>query len=115
MEGLRERDLGVLEGLTTDEMKKDYPKEFESFLTLGPDYQLLGRRKLSTILRSMLKCIESNCRPTFRKVDRSGHARRILGAIFRFVLDIPLEAQRNFVLLNCSINRLNRTDKGWNW
>ena len=36
-----------------------------------------------------------------------------MGAIFRFVLDIPLEAQRNFVLLNCSINRLNRTDKGW--
>ena len=31
-----------------------------------------------------------------------------LGAIFRYVLNIPLDAERNFVLLNCSINRLEK-------
>ena len=37
-----------------------------------------------------------------------------LGAIFRYVLSIPLDADRNFVLLNCSVNRLEKTDTGWN-
>ena len=35
-----------------------------------------------------------------------------LGAIFRYVLKIPLDAERNYVLLNCSINRFEKTDKG---
>ena len=29
------------------------------------------------------------------------------------VLGIPLELTRNYALLNCSINRLNKTEDGW--
>ncbi len=113
MEGLRERDLGVLEGLTTEEMKKDHPKEFESFLTLGPDYQLPGGESFQQFFDRCSSALNQIAdRHSGKSIGVVTHG-GFLGAIFRFVLDIPLEAQRNFVLLNCSINRLNRTDKGW--
>ena len=36
-----------------------------------------------------------------------------LGTCLRYVLGIPLELTRNYALLNCSINRLNKTEDGW--
>ena len=38
----------------------------------------------------------------------------VLGALFRYVLNVPLEKERNFVLLNCSLNRIEKKDKVWN-
>jgi len=38
----------------------------------------------------------------------------VLGAIFRYVLRIPLDADRNFVLLNCSLNRIQKDGGCWN-
>ena len=38
----------------------------------------------------------------------------VLGVIFRYVLNLSLEAERNFVLLNCSLNRIERKQNGWN-
>ena len=29
-------------------------------------------------------------------------------------MNIPLDAERNFVLLNCSVNRLEKIESGWN-
>jgi probable phosphoglycerate mutase len=37
----------------------------------------------------------------------------VLGAIFRKVLGIGLDAPRNFLLLNCSVNRIQKSSKGW--
>ena len=37
----------------------------------------------------------------------------VLGVIFRYVLKIPLTASRNFVLLNCSLNRIQKDEKSW--
>ena len=34
--------MGVLEGLTTDEMLVNYPQEYQSFRNDGPDYQIPG-------------------------------------------------------------------------
>ena len=42
MESLRERDLGVLEGMTTDEMLQKNPAEYQSFRNDGPEYQVPG-------------------------------------------------------------------------
>ena len=52
-----------------------------------------------------------NALPKNRNCDTHGG---FLGAIFRYVLNIPLDAERNFVLLNCSVNRLEKSENGWN-
>ena len=114
MESLRERDLGVLEGLTTNEMIVKYPQEYQSFRNDGPEYQVPGGESF--------KQFYDRCSGALEEVAVRNPGKRIgvvthggfLGAIFRYVLNIPLDAERNFVLLNCSVNRLEKTESGWN-
>ena len=107
-ESLRERDLGVIEGLTTDEMLEKYPQEYQSFRNDGPEYQFRGVKVFASfmiVVRALLKMWQ--CVILGKKIGLVTHG-GFLGAIFRYVLNIPLDAERNFVLLNCSINRLEK-------
>ena len=114
MESLRERDLGVLEGLTTDEMLKKHPSEYQSFRNDGPDYQVPGGESFRQFCDRCSQALEEvSSRHPGERIGLVTHG-GFLGAIFRYVLKIPLDAERNYVLLNCSINRLEKTDKGWN-
>jgi probable phosphoglycerate mutase len=114
MPELRERDLGVLEGLTTDEMLVKQPAVYQSFLHNGPDYQPPGGESFTQFSKRCSAAIEhlASKHPT-GKIAVVTHG-GVLGAIFRYVLNIPLDAERNFVLLNCSINRIQKTEGGWN-
>ena len=114
MESLRERDLGVLEGLTTDEMLQKHPSEYQSFRNDGPDYQVPGGESFRQFCDRCSHALEEvAARHPGERIGLVTHG-GFLGALFRYVLKIPLDAERNYVLLNCSINRLEKTDKGWN-
>ena len=114
VESLRERDLGVLEGLTTDEMLQKHPSEYQSFRNDGPDYQVPGGESFRQFCDRCSQALEEvSARHPGERIGLVTHG-GFLGAIFRYVLKIPLDAERNYVLLNCSINRLEKTDKGWN-
>ena len=114
MESLRERDLGVIEGLTTDEMLEKYTQEYQSFRNDGPEYQVPGGESFRQFYDRCSGALEDVAmRNPGKKIGLVTHG-GFLGAIFRYVLNIPLDAERNFVLLNCSINRLEKTDSGWN-
>ena len=114
VEYLRERDLGVLEGLTTDEMLQKHPSEYQSFRNDGPDYQVPGGESFRQFCDRCSQALEEvSARHPGERIGLVTHG-GFLGAIFRYVLKIPLDAERNYVLLNCSINRLEKTDKGWN-
>jgi len=114
MESLRERDLGVLEGLTTDEMLVTKPEEYQSFREDGTDYQVPGGESFRQFYNRCSQALEDIAhKHPGKKIGVVTHG-GVLGAIFRYVLQIPLEAERNFVLLNCSINRLEKTNGGWN-
>jgi probable phosphoglycerate mutase len=114
MESLRERDLGVLEGLTTDEMLVNKPEEYQSFREHGTDYQVPGGESFRQFYNRCSQALEDIAsKHPGKKIGVVTHG-GVLGAIFRYVLQIPLEAERNFVLLNCSINRLEKTNGGWN-
>ena len=114
MPELRERDLGVLEGLTTDEMLVEHPDVYRSFREDGPEYQPPGGESFKQFYYRCSSAIEhlASEHPS-GKIAVVTHG-GVLGAIFRYVLNIPLNAERNFVLLNCSINRIRKTEDGWN-
>ena len=114
MESLRERDLGVLEGLTTVEMEKDRPEEYDAFRNAGPEYQVPGGESYHQFYDRCSGALEELAHRHPGKVIGIVTHGGFLGAIFRYVLNIPLDAERNFVLLNCSINRLEKSAKGWN-
>ena len=114
MESFRERDLGVLAGLTTEEMKVKYPQEYQSFRNDGPEYQVPGGESFRQFYERCSGTLEEVAvRNPGKKIGVVTHG-GFLGAIFRYVLNIQLDAERNFVLLNCSLNRLEKTESGWN-
>ena len=111
---LARTDLGVLEGLTTDEMLATKPEEYQSFREDGTDYQVPGGESFRQFYNRCSQALEDIAsKHPGEKVGIVTHG-GVLGAIFRYVLQIPLEAERNFVLLNCSLNRLAKTKGGWN-
>jgi probable phosphoglycerate mutase len=113
-EDLRERDLGVLEALTTDEMLELQPDAYRSFRNGGPEYVPPGGESFKQFCDRCANAVEeiagSHEGAKIGIVTHGG----VLGAIFRHVLKIPLEAERNFVLLNCSLNRIEKKANGWN-
>ena len=112
--GLRERDLGVLEGLNTTEMEETQPDVYTSFRNDGPDFQVPGGESFRQFYERCLMAIEELA--SMHKGSRIAVVTHggVLGAIFRYVLKLSLEADRNFVLLNCSLNRIEHKSGGWN-
>ena len=113
MKSLRERDLGILEGLTTTEMLEQFPMEYQSFRNEGPKYQVPGGESyLQFYDRCRTVLEELAIRHAGSKIAMVTHG-GFLGAIFRYVLNLPLQAKRNFLLLNCSVNRIEKSESGW--
>lgn len=112
MKELRERDLGVLEGLTTEEMLVEQPSVYQSFRENNPSYKPPGGESFCQFFDRCSSGIETICNHhPGKKIVAVTHG-GVLGAVFRYILKLPLDAERNFVLLNCSINRLRRFSVG---
>jgi len=112
-EDLRERDLGILEALTTNEMLEREAEAYQSFRHDGPEYVPPGGESFKQFCQRCSNALEeialAHEGATIGIVTHGG----VLGALFRHVLNIPLEKERNFVLLNCSLNRFEKKTNGW--
>ena len=113
-EDLRERDLGVLEALTTEEMLESEAETYRSFRHDGPEYVPPGGESFKQFCDRCSRAVEGIALAhEGAKIGIVTHG-GVLGALFRYVLNVPLEKERNFVLLNCSLNRIEKKDKVWN-
>jgi 2,3-bisphosphoglycerate-dependent phosphoglycerate mutase len=113
-EDLRERDLGVLEALTTDEMLEREPDAYHSFRNDGPEYVPPEGESFKQFCDRCANALEEIAvAHEGAKIGIVTHG-GVLGAFFRYAMNVPLEAERNFVLLNCSLNRFEKKEKGWN-
>ena len=111
---LRERDLGVLEALNTDEMMERYPEVYASFRNDGPDFQVPKGESFRQFYNRCADAIEEIAeKHPGAKVALVTHG-GVLGAVFRYILKLSLDSERNFVLLNCSLNRIEKKKDGWN-
>lgn len=112
-EDLRERDLGVLEGLTTTEMLEREPEVYRSFRNEGSKYVPPGGESFEQFYERCASAVEQiSAAHEGSKIGVIAHG-GVLGAFFRYTMNIPLEAERNFVLLNCSLNRFEKKEKDW--
>jgi len=107
---LRERNLGIFEGLTKPEMKSQFPEAFNKYQNQDPGYAVpKGESIKQCYARStaFLKEIpEKHPGETIVVVTHGG----VLNAYFRFIIGLPLEAPRRYQLFNASINRFSYTD-----
>ena len=111
---LRERDLGVMQGLTTQEMLERCPDVFDSFRNAGPDYIVPDGESFRQFHERCVEALEDYVsRHQGERVLLVTHG-GVLGAIFRYVAQVPLEAPRGYVLLNCSVNVVDKLGDSWN-
>ena len=101
---LRERSLGIFEGLSMEEVKRKYPHEFNLYKTAGPDYVVPGGESRRQQFERAIDCIKNiaECHIGERIVIVTHGG--VLNGLFRYVLDIPISVPTRFKLFNASIN-----------
>lgn len=105
--GLRERHLGIMQGLTMEEFKEAYHEEYKKFASSDPDYIIpegeSARQRYDRAIDTFNKIINDYKGKNLLIVAHGG----ILDSIFRYVLNIPIKQKRSFSLINASINKFS--------
>ncbi len=106
--------MGIFQGLTIEEMKERYPKDYETYKNSNPDYCVSqGESKQQRYNRS-IECFDElaakHIGETITIVTHGG----VLNCLFRYVIGIGLEAPRYFKILNTSINIFTFNTGNWN-
>ncbi|KFA94766.1 histidine phosphatase family protein [Archangium violaceum] len=99
---LRERGLGILEGLTRDEAGQRHPEVFAEYAAGGPDFIIPGGESATQRLRHAVECLEElGARHVGTRVVVVTHG-GVLSSLFRHCLGIPPGVPRAFSVLNAS-------------
>ena len=110
---LRERHLGIFQGLSGDEIKLKYPEEYRLHRTVGPDYVIPGGESVRQQIARNVTCLseisEKHSGETIVVVTHGG----VLSGLFRHTLSIPLEAPRRFEFTNAGLNVFHYQDGTW--
>lgn len=107
---LRERGLGILEGLTRDEARQRHPEVFAEYSAGAPDYVVPGGESTSQRLRHAVECLrELGDRHRGERVVVVTHG-GVLSLLFRHSLGIPPQAPRGFSVLNAGWNQFDYHD-----
>ncbi|MEX0960855.1 MAG: histidine phosphatase family protein [Burkholderiales bacterium] len=103
---LRERHLGVLQGLTGDEARGRTPAVWTVFRTRAPNADLEAGESLAEFSTRVLAALEGIAREKAGKriaiVTHGG----VLDAAYRRARGIPLDLPRDFPIYNASVNLL---------
>ncbi len=111
--GLRERNLGILQGLTKNEFKDRFPLEYKKFRSGDADYVLPNgesrRQRFNRNWRCLQDIVERHQNDKLLIVAHGG----VLDTVFRAVLQIPIDDERRFSLINGSINSFSFENGKW--
>ncbi len=101
---LRERNLGIFQGLRSEEIKTAYPEEYELYRSRDPDHMIPGGESLRQQVERNISCLEelaqNHSGESIVVVTHGG----VLSGLFRHTLSIPLQAPRRFEFMNSSLN-----------
>ncbi|HEX9663992.1 MAG TPA: histidine phosphatase family protein [Candidatus Binatia bacterium] len=112
-ERLRERHLGVFQGLSGDEIKDKHPEEYRLHRTLGPEYVIPGGESVRQQVARNVACLdEIALKHPGEKVVVVTHG-GVVSGMFRHALDIPLDAPRRFEFVNAGLNVFAYEDGHW--
>jgi probable phosphoglycerate mutase len=110
---LRERHMGIFQGLTADEAEARYPQEFSRFKSRDPDFAIPGGESASQLYRRAVDSFTGLALrypgQTLATVTHGG----ILAMLYRHAKNMPLEAPRDFSIHNTGINRFHFTAGAW--
>jgi probable phosphoglycerate mutase len=110
---LRERNLGVFQGLTGAECERRFPEHYARFRSRDPEHVIPGGESA----RQMYQRVSD----AFTALAREHEGARlvvvthggVLDALYRFVHGVPLDQPRDFPVYNASLNRVSLTNARW--
>jgi probable phosphoglycerate mutase len=109
---LRERHLGVLQGLTYAELEKTNHAVLEGMKGRDPDYRIPGGESARDRFARNVACLEElAARHPGRTILVVCHG-GVLRSFMDRALDLPLARQRTFSLVNAAINGFSISDAG---
>ena len=114
-ERLRERNLGIFEGLTLEEIAVKYPDEYRIYTDFNPhpDFIIPKGENIKQMLERLILCLNAiaaaNPDGKVALVTHSGP----LDAILRWVVNIPLNFPRKFKIFNASISTFCVENNNW--
>ena len=110
---LRERHLGIFQGLSGDEIDAKYPAERRLMRTMGPGYVIPdGESMVQQVERNVgfLDALaQKHSGETVVIVTHGG----VVSGFFRHTLAIPLDAPRRFEFVNAGLNIFAHEDGNW--
>ena len=109
---LRERNVGILSGLTFDTIRTGHADIWERYFDV--DYIIPQGESLSQILdrgKSFLSYVAEEHRQNERIVAVSHGA--FISTMLRHILHIPHNAPRSFTLYNCALNIIEYSQEAW--
>jgi len=110
---LRERNMGIFQGLTSAEVQARYPDEYARFSSNDPDHVIPDGESMRQLLARSLACIAELARRhagmTLAAVTHGG----VLAMLYRHTKAMPLTAPRNFHLHNTGVNRFRHRRGTW--
>ena len=110
---LRERHLGIFQGLTSEEMKEKYPEEYKLHRTLGPDYVIPGGESVrQQVARNIAYLNEIGAKHAGEAIVVITHG-GVLSGLFRHTFSIPFEAPRRFEFTNAGLNVFIYEQESW--
>jgi probable phosphoglycerate mutase len=110
---LRERRMGIFQGLTPAEVEARYPEDFARFKSRDPDYVIPGGESMRQLFERSVACFtdlaERHAGLTLAAVTHGG----VLAMLYRRAMQMPLDAPRNFHLHNTGVNRFRHRRGAW--
>jgi len=110
---LRERNLGILQGISLRQFEQERPQEYARFRSGDPDYVIpSGESARQRHERCVACATELAGRHAGRRILIVTHG-GILDSFFRHALELPLTVPKRFSLFNASFNSFTVTDGQW--
>lgn len=110
---LRERHLGIFQGLDGDQIRANYPEEHRLHRTVGPDYVIPEgesvRQQVARNVAYLTQIAPKHLGETIVVVTHGG----VLSGLFRHTFSIPFDAPRRFEFTNAGLNVFNYQESNW--
>ena len=110
---LRERHLGIIQGMTMAQFQLEHPQEYALFRSDDPDYVIPGGESVRQRHERSVACVNDLAgNHSGRRVLVVTHG-GVLNGLFRHTLGLPLAGLRSFSLCNGSINTFAVKNGQW--
>lgn len=110
---LRERRMGIFQGLTPAEVEARYPGEYARFRSNDPDYAIPEGESLRQLYQRSVACFtELATRHAGLSLAAVTHG-GVLAMLYRHARAMALQAPRDFPLRNTSVNRFRHRLGAW--